>query len=147
VLTERYFYVNYSLHILYILSEEGRFAVLYRPSAAPFRACLNVLAAKSATSALEKALADNTPGAGTQQTDLNITPLDVNAKGMPPCLMWADNGSALLVLDRNQGALLRFAEPRQIDNPQAACQQDRHDGSYGAGGLARSRSANYPRLE
>ena len=61
---------------------------------------------------MDNASADNKPSAGPQQTDLKITPLGVDAKGLLPCMMWTDNtGSAFLALDRNQGALHRFSGP------------------------------------
>jgi hypothetical protein len=45
-----------------------------------------------------------------EQTGLRLTPLAVDAKGLQPCLMWADNtGSAFYALDGTQGTLHRFS--------------------------------------
>ncbi len=53
---------------------------------------------------------NNVQGGGTEQTDLKIASLDVDAKGLLPCMMWTDNtGSAFYAVDGNQGNLHRFS--------------------------------------
>src|SRR5436309_12242076 len=56
----------------------------------------------------EKAPKDK--GAGGDDGDLKVTRLDVDAKGLVPCLMWADSSAAAFyALDNSQATLLRFS--------------------------------------
>jgi hypothetical protein len=51
-------------------------------------------------------------GSGTGLADLKVTPLDVDAQGLLPCLTWADGaGNAFLAGDGNQAMLYRFSGP------------------------------------